>query len=418
MPPFLEWLDAFAAGFYTLFAAIQLDLWRRRPERTSHAWLAGASLGALTVDVTGMALRRLGEHGGLEIANHFGVAVSTVCLYELVVSLGRLPVGRSLRWLELAVLLSALIPAANGSHPITNGVALALCAVLLLAATLRAIRAGSDGDREARSIGRAFLALTTLLLLDLLMSVGWLPAVPGLPVLGFGLLFLAASGSLNERVEREHRELTDLRRQLEQRVEERTLALSEANERLAEVSRTDELTGVPNRRAFIAAAGQELARAQRSGRSPSLVMLDLDHFKAINDCHGHAAGDAVLRAVADTLRRSLRGQDVVARWGGEEFILLLPETDLGGAAHVAEAIRQALAGLAVTFDGTSLTVTGSLGVARLPAGGSLDDAAARADHALYRAKELGRNRVEVAGGVAPGGEVVAPKSAAVQLGAE
>lgn len=136
-----------------------------------------------------------------------------------------------------------------------------------------------------------------------------------------------------------------------------------------------------------------LARSRRSGRPVSIVLSDLDHFKRVNDSLGHAAGDAVLKAVADAIRSSLRSQDVAARWGGEEFILLLPDTGKEGAVHVAETARAAIAALVIDPGGSRIQVTLSLGVAEHSADRSIEETIAQADAALYMAKEEGRDRV-------------------------
>ncbi len=173
-------------------------------------------------------------------------------------------------------------------------------------------------------------------------------------------------------------------------------------EQLRLLAATDPLTGLPNRRAFLETAGRELAGAGRRNRPVALVMLDIDHFKRVNDRHGHAAGDEALRRVAETCRDSLRAGDLAGRLGGEEFCLLLPDTDLPAAAGVAERVRQTVAATPIPLpDGAVLHLTISLGVAIAQAPespGALDDTLGRADRALYRAKDNGRDRVELDGG--------------------
>ena len=167
---------------------------------------------------------------------------------------------------------------------------------------------------------------------------------------------------------------------------------------IREHSRRDVLTGCGNRAHALEALEIELRRAERSGCATAVVMLDLDHFKRINDSHGHLAGDAVLSHVGDVLRRSLRASDVKARYGGEEFLVVLPETSLFSARLVAESLRQTLAQTPVTVGDVALRVTASLGLT-VAAAGELDVVAliARADSALYAAKRLGRNCVQVIG---------------------
>jgi diguanylate cyclase (GGDEF)-like protein len=162
---------------------------------------------------------------------------------------------------------------------------------------------------------------------------------------------------------------------------------------LAEASRRDALTGLPNRRAFDEDLAREAARAERTGAAVAVVVLDVDRFKAVNDAHGHAAGDAVLRAVAARAAAAIRGGDLLARVGGEEFGILLPGADLARAADAAERIRAALAAAPVEAAGRALAVTASFGCAALAPGEPPEALVARADARLYEAKRDGRNRV-------------------------
>jgi diguanylate cyclase (GGDEF)-like protein/PAS domain S-box-containing protein len=167
-------------------------------------------------------------------------------------------------------------------------------------------------------------------------------------------------------------------------------------ERLRELATSDSLTGLANRRHFLELARQELIRAERYRRDVSLLVMDIDHFKRVNDTFGHEMGDRVLKAVADVSRESLRNIDILARIGGEEFAGLLPHTGLEQAASVAERVRLAVANNAVLTGRGTVHVTISIGVSEA-AGSSLDlDSFLRcADEALYAAKRAGRNRVEI-----------------------
>jgi diguanylate cyclase (GGDEF)-like protein/PAS domain S-box-containing protein len=158
----------------------------------------------------------------------------------------------------------------------------------------------------------------------------------------------------------------------------------------------DDLTGVANRRAFFEAAELELTRNRRTPRPTALILFDADHFKQINDRHGHPAGDAVLRQLGLALSSTFRQVDVVARVGGEEFAVLLPSSTLAGAAAVAERLRQLVAGHPVMCDGVPVACTVSAGIAAIDEGETidLDTLVKRADRALYAAKANGRNRVE------------------------
>lgn len=175
--------------------------------------------------------------------------------------------------------------------------------------------------------------------------------------------------------------------------------LRRVNEKLLHESITDSLTGAYNRRYFDEACEREFLRARRYGRSFSLLVLDIDHFKGINDTFGHHAGDEVLRAVAKTIRRACRDRiDTVARIGGEEFGLLAVETSTA-VASLPERVRSAVAALEVDFGQVRARVTASIGMATIVEGdASYVDVARRADRALYLAKHEGRNRVKIAEG--------------------
>jgi diguanylate cyclase (GGDEF)-like protein len=393
MPDAVDLLDAFAAGFYLLFAITHFDLWRRQRGVLPHLWLTAASLSALTVDVTGLVLRHLDRPPPypLEALNTLAVAAATVALHEMTRALSGRPSGAFVRGLETAALAIALAgPLLAVAFPLVA----ALCAVLLALAIREAFHSRRIEREGASWVAGGFLVLALCLLADLAMEFGLIPKLSGLPALGFAALFLASARALAERFEAEQRELAGLRAGLEQRVEERTAELEEANRRLAEMSLTDELTGLPNRRGFLEAAGLELHHAERNDRSLAIVLADVDRFKTINDTHGHATGDEVLREVAILLREALREQDLVARWGGEEFILLLPDTDRQGAVYVADLARRAFEAHTFTRGGVSLSASLSLGVAEHRPGARLDATLVEADRALYRAKEAGRNRVE------------------------
>ena len=161
----------------------------------------------------------------------------------------------------------------------------------------------------------------------------------------------------------------------------------------------DSLTGLTNRRRFLELASQELVRARRYGTPLALVIADLDHFKLINDEHGHSVGDQALAHAARVLAGGIRDVDTISRYGGEEFAILLPMTDAGGAAEVAERCTRRLADTPLIADGIgAIRITASMGVAGCVGGdcGSLDELLRTADAALYRAKQAGRDRVVLA----------------------
>jgi len=175
--------------------------------------------------------------------------------------------------------------------------------------------------------------------------------------------------------------------------------LRDREERLDILAKTDGLTKVTNRREFMNVVGAEFARADRYDTPLSLVMVDLDHFKQVNDRFGHLAGDTVLAGVAGVMQDSVRDSDLVARYGGEEFVLLLPNTDAPGAALLAERCRELIATSKFDYPGGKLSVTASMGIASYPSDdmSSLDDLLNAADAAMYAAKRSGRDRVLAAG---------------------
>lgn len=163
--------------------------------------------------------------------------------------------------------------------------------------------------------------------------------------------------------------------------------------RIEALATTDVLTELPNRRGFNILAGQALQEAKRSQNPLHALLIDLDHFKQLNDTYGHLAGDEVLRAFARQLRSNLRKADIVCRWGGEEFILLLKDTDSTTAQQLAEKIRAQTEQKHYPFAGVNLHISTSMGLTELRADDSLDSLLGRADKALYRAKASGRNRL-------------------------
>jgi len=199
-----------------------------------------------------------------------------------------------------------------------------------------------------------------------------------------------------------NRSYADLVLKLEQLVKERErLAdeLSAANEKLAGLVMTDPLTGMSNRRYFDEALERDLARTERQGGELTLVIIDADHFKQINDTYGHSGGDIVLKEIAAVLKDSIRVSDVAARVGGEEFALILPQTSGENAEVVAERVRSRVAGRCIEHDdGRAMRATVSVGVSTITAPNCRHGATAlyeAADRALYLAKSAGRNRVQI-----------------------
>ncbi len=173
-------------------------------------------------------------------------------------------------------------------------------------------------------------------------------------------------------------------------------AIRRAEKKLVQLAMRDPLTGLANRRNLIAQADKEMARARRTGEPIALIIADIDHFKQINDQSGHDAGDRVIAQAGSLMQQLCRSEDVIARWGGEEFLLLLPMTGVSAATELAERIRLAMQAAEVMHADQRIPFTFSLGVALLNVNEPLDASIARADHAMYQSKSQGRNRVTVA----------------------
>ncbi|GAB1260540.1 sensor domain-containing diguanylate cyclase [Aurantivibrio plasticivorans] len=206
----------------------------------------------------------------------------------------------------------------------------------------------------------------------------------------------SAQKSLLQLQQKTNKELEDQVKLRTEELENAMTKLQVANSELAKLTKTDPLTGVNNRRQFDEVAEYEIARASRTGQPLSLMMVDIDHFKAINDNCGHQAGDRCLTLVASCIATNVRKpNDMVARYGGEEFALVLPETDEPGAHHLAERIRKAIENISVVHEGKSIKMTASIGVSTHQPSSeeSTHKLIQLADTALYRAKENGRNQV-------------------------
>ena len=199
--------------------------------------------------------------------------------------------------------------------------------------------------------------------------------------------------------DRREQELAGRLQGLSERVanmEQEALGYREHLEEQRQKALLDPLTGLPNRAAWSERVEREMLEWQAHGGHLAMAILDLDHFKRINDGYGHLAGDKVLKIVADQLRKRLRSRDFIARFGGEEFVLLLPQTPPAAAAQIAEVLRATVEACPFHFKGERVVITTSIGLGAFRSGERGDQVLKRADAALYRAKELGRNRVEQA----------------------
>ncbi len=210
----------------------------------------------------------------------------------------------------------------------------------------------------------------------------------------FNLAFIN-NENLSKRLTRRNTILENLTLRFEAKVKERTAELADANQRLKKIAQTDPLTQVANRNGIQEIIQHEEARFKRSAKTYSIGILDLDHFKNINDKYGHDGGDEVLKNAANIIKQNIRGQDKVARWGGEEFIILLPETNLLGAAEVANKLRNMIQQTTIKMSGHDIHITATIGLAEAQYGESFDTTFKRADLALYKGKETGRNKVAI-----------------------
>lgn len=199
------------------------------------------------------------------------------------------------------------------------------------------------------------------------------------------------------RLENQNHQLLKLNQELEAKVQERTRELEHKNRELERLATFDQLTGLVNRAKLDEVLTAELIRSNRYGNSLGLIMVDIDHFKAVNDTHGHQVGDQVLQLFAEQLRHGVRDADVPGRWGGEEFLVICPESDQHGVLALAQSLRERVQSCEVEGVGKK---TASFGVTVFEKKDTIETIIRRADKALYIAKEAGRNRVEC---VMPGG---------------
>lgn len=355
-------------------------------------WLALSALGALVVAISGLVLHHFSEvmTSGMITLNLFGVAVALISLYELALAIGDRQPSRWVRMVELLILALTLLLLALPPGLLLPPLFIASM-LFLLAAFLVALKSAASGNNESRLMAVALIILLLTLSRDVLAVAGLLPQAPLLPILSFALLYLAAAHVLSLRYDREYSELVDLRNALEARVRERTLELEAVNRRLDLLSRTDTLTGLANRRSFV-----EGARGRLHDAPGVLVMTDIDFFKRINDTWGHMVGDDALRVVAQALGSPLADNELLARWGGEEFIALLEVSSLEEGAARAEEMRAAVAAATCLAEGERVPLSASFGLSLVAQGGDLDEAIGLADEALYEAKRAGRNRVVIA----------------------
>lgn len=316
------------------------------------------------------------------------------------------PVGRPIRVLQLAMLT------AGGVMLVSPGLDVAL--FVLPAVQVLALSAPAAGvafvlpfirqrDPEARLLGMGAIFLVLTIASDFVVERNLMVA-PRTVVYGFGVFVFGMSLALANRFHRVLLDLDGLRRELEARVDTRTRELSTAYAQMEALALRDGLTGLLNRRALLDRAQTGIAQARRQQTPFAVAMIDVDHFKQVNDTHGHVVGDLVLRHVGRELLAALRASDDVGRWGGEEFLALLPDADAGEATAAGERLRARVQHAVFHSERGPVSVTVSVGVVAVTAhdltDARVDALIQAADAALYRAKALGRNRVECEPGLA------------------
>lgn len=313
-----------------------------------------------------------------------GNATNMAALALMLLAVRRFQGVRLSPWLSLApVLLVPPLLAALLEQPQLRTV---IAAGIYLAQMALVLHALFDRRHPLQGRGRymlfaAFVGLGLILLLRAIgIGMGWIDLrLAGDRALWQGLIFLAAICS-----------------EISIALGFVYMTLEQAERRSFELAMKDMLTGLSNRRAISDELHAAVARAQRAGHLLSVLLLDIDHFKSFNDGYGHQAGDAVLRAVAQTLHSRLRAQDLIGRFGGEEFLLVLPDTGLEGALVLAEALRAAVEATPTQWGAQRIAATLSIGVhgGLITGIDTADGLVAAADAAMYRAKQGGRNRVE------------------------
>ena len=389
---FSELPELMVSVLFIGFGLYHIYLYRRNRQLDSYLWYG---IMALDIGIYGLMLNQWRYSLNWSFVTYEKVEFGAIYLFpalaiQMLWSLLNLPIGRVLRAYQLSFIVFALVVVLVPGFDIhyyslrpwqTWSIALVVTVPWIV------IEQARLGNLEARTVLVGVLVFTAGCVNDLMVDfVGW-EAVRMVP-LGFVAIMLCMAVSLANR-------FTSVLNNLEGEVTERTSELLSANQKLAKAATLDSLTGLLNRRGFTEHAEAEIQRYLRTGREFSLILGDLDNFKSVNDRHGHVCGDHMLTHLAQLLRERVREMDEVSRWGGEEFMIILPETNTEGAAQLAENLRLAIQDRVFEYKGRRLNITMTLGVASFRRGESLDSCIARADTALYHGKERGRNRVMV-----------------------
>lgn len=381
-------------ALFLAFGLYHLYLYSRNRQLDTYLWFGWM---AITISIYGLMLTQYKYLLGWSFVGMKKTELAMLYIFpalaiQMFWPLLGMSVGRALRAYQLSfVALCVLVIAIPGQaiHYATLGLWQLWSLPLLLYMPWLLIGKTLEGNKEARPLALGVVIFVCTCVNDLLIDFTYLETNRLVPI-GFVAILVSMAISLADR-------FTTMFGGLESEVAQRTLELREANEALAEAARVDHLTGLLNRRGFTEELELELGRELRTGRGFSVVLADVDNFKKFNDSNGHYCGDVVLKQVATILSQRVRMMDCVARWGGEEFIFLLPETGAEGAAIIAEKLREVIESLPLHFEGQRLGITMTFGVAAHRGDESIDMCIDRADTALYEGKAMGRNTVMIGG---------------------
>ncbi len=372
------------------FGCYHIYLYRRNPQIQVYLWYG---LLALDIGIYSLMTNQWRYSANLSFLTFEKIEFVAIYLVPALViqmfwSLLDLQIGKLLRIYQssfvVAAVLIVLVPGIDIHYYTLEPWQYWIVPLLFFIPSL-VIREAYKGHPEARTVLAGVMIFLAACISDLMIDLAGWTSARFMP-LGFVAIMVSMAISLANK-------FTTVLNDLEGQVAQRTSDLSTANRQLAEVARRDPLTSLLNRRGFSDEAQAELGRFVRTGREPSLILADLDSFKEFNDQNGHACGDYVLQKVARLLGDRVRNMDELARWGGEEFMLLLPETSSEGAAQAAEKLRSVIESHEFEYDGLQLSVTMTFGISTFRSGETLEACIARADAALYKGKEAGRNRV-------------------------
>jgi diguanylate cyclase (GGDEF)-like protein len=380
------------AVLFLSFGIYHIYLFRRNRQLQSYLWFG---LMAINIGIYALMLSQWRYQLGWSFVTYEKIEFGAIYLFPAIAmqsiwALLDLPIGRLLRVYQAGFVASAImvlgVPGLDIHYYSLTPWQLYVIPLVGYAPWVM-LREARAGNAEAKTALVGVFIFVATAVNDLALDLAQVNGTRMLPY-GFVAIMLSMAVSMANR-------FTTMLTCLEEEVAERTLDLSQSNARLAQAARHDPLTGIFNRRGFTEHAELEMKRVSRSGREFTVMLADIDNFKQFNDSYGHACGDHVLCRVSKILGSQMRDVDRVARWGGEEFIFLLPETDADGAAVLAEKLREDIAGNLFEFAGERMGVTVTLGIAVHRKGEKLDSTIARADTALYHGKKRGRNRVMI-----------------------